>query len=310
MIIKSVVKLNLFKKITALFLSLATGVTLMLTSCLTAAEPLLVGIYDRHRIFSGSRGVAIEHIFLNWFPFRQEDYRAAAEYAAARNRQLMITLEPWTRAPNGIDGGKRLLPQVVAGEFDQLIRSICGEIGTLDAPVLVRWGHEMDDQRDRYPWANRRPENYIAAYRHFVDHCRRFAPKARFVWSPKGLNNMHEYYPGSSYVDYIGVILFGFQTWDIDYFSVDQSFDDSFAQHYNRVSAYDKPVIVAEVGVAGDDAYRKAWLTSMFVRKSRFPKLAAVIYFNAREPFPWPDHYGQPDWRISPRDLRDAGIQD
>jgi beta-mannanase len=122
------------------------------------------------------------------------------------------------------------------------------------------------------------------------------------------LPTLFDYYPGDAYVDYIGVTLFGLQAWEIRHFGAAQSFDDSLARHYYRVSGFNKPVIVAEVGVAGGDAYRKAWLASMFVRKSRFPKLMGVVYFNAREPFRWPDPYGRPDWRLSPGDLEDAGV--
>ena len=43
----------------------------------------------------------------------------------------------------------------------------------------------MDDDSGRYPWANRQPEQYIATYQYFVDHCRKFAPEARYVWSPQ-----------------------------------------------------------------------------------------------------------------------------
>jgi hypothetical protein len=31
--------------------------------------------------------------------------------------------------------------------------------------------------------------------------------------------------------------------------------------------------------------------------------LRIVVYFNAKEPDPWPDGYGSPDWRIDPVDL-------
>jgi beta-mannanase len=40
------------------------------------------------------------------------------------------------------------------------------------------------------------------------------------------------------------------------------------------------------------------WAESVTKRYPQFPALSAVIYFNDREVYPWPDGYGRPDWRV------------
>jgi len=268
-----------------------------------AEGAIRLGVYDPSLSFKDSPQISIEHLFISWSGFQQDQFRSQAQYAAARKRQLLISIEPWTPAPDGKEGSETLLRQTLSGSFDAAIGSICFEIGKIDDPVLVRWAHEMDDNSGRYPWANGPADVYVAAYRYFVESCRRLAPQARYVWSPKGLETLSRYYPGDAYVDYVGLPLFCLQSWDMESLGRFQDFTATLGHLYRRVASYGKPIIAIEIGVAGDPAYRRAWLSSMKKWGVIFPRLEALVYFNAQDPVRWPGRHGFPDWRISPADF-------
>jgi beta-mannanase len=269
-----------------------------------------LGVYDPFLSFKDSHQISIEHLFISWNSFREDEFRSQAQYAAARKRQLLISIEPWTRALDGKDGSETLFSEILSGGFDAEVESICTEIGKIDGQVLVRWAHEMDDNSGRYPWANQPADLYVAGYHYFVESCRRFAPQTRYVWSPKGLETLSSYFPGDAYVDYVGIPLFCLQSWDVESLGRSQDFTARLGYLYRRVTNYGKPIIAVEIGVAGDAAYRKAWVSSMKKWGVIFPRLEALVYFNAQDSVRWPGQHGFPDWRISPSDFaaEPAGI--
>lgn len=256
-----------------------------------------LGAYDPHGMLANEKAVAIDHVFVDWRDPGAEAVGEAVSRAAGRERQLMVTIEPWTRAANGRDGRDGLLNETVRGGFDAEIGAVCRAIGSATSPVIVTWGHEMDEREGRFPWAGQTPEDYKAAYRHFVDTCRTYAPTARFGWTAKGEPSFASYYPGSDHVDFVGLTLFDLQGWNVDHRDT-RTFADRFAELRESVVDFGKPIILAEFGIAGDEAYRDAALACAREDLRRFPDVAALIYFNDVETWPWPQHYGRPDWRI------------
>ena len=262
---------------------------------------LQYGVYDPEQRFANSNRIGIEHIFVPWQPIDAAGLRSASEYAAARNRWLMVTVEPWQAHDRTAEA---LFSDINNGIYDADIRNVASALSGLNRPVFVRWGHEMEDVTGRYPWATHDAQGYIKAYRYFVDHCRSWSHgRFYFVWSPKGRQGLSAYYPGGDYVDYIGVSVYGLEQWDIGHTSKAQDFNDRFREIYSFVRRYNKPVMIAELGVSGGATYRHRWFSQLAVSPSAFPRLRIVVYFNAKEPDPWPDGYGSPDWRIGPVDL-------
>ena len=257
-----------------------------------------LGAYDPHGLLRNERDVSIEHVFLYWQAFRPDEFQLVAADATDRGRQLMVTLEPWTRAANWTDGRETHLDNILGGGFDGEINAICGQIGAVKRPVMLSWGHEMDEMEGRFPWANHDPEKYQTAYRYFVDKCRPLAPNARFGWTPKGEQTMTAYYPGDTYVDFVGLTLFDHQAWNRDHKDF-RPLDDRFGALHDQVSGFDKPVMLVEFGTAGDDAYRGEWLACARERLAKFKKVEGLVYFNARETWRWPEPYGLPDWRLT-----------
>ena len=142
------------------------------------------GIYDPNGGFARDDQPAIEHIFVFWQALDLRDFRRRLDQARARGRIMMVTVEPFTRAPNWRDGGDRLFQESCAASSARRFPQSCGAIGDFDGRVLVRWATRWKIPRavTRGPAGDAR--GYQAAFRHFVDQCRSFAPEARYVWSP------------------------------------------------------------------------------------------------------------------------------
>jgi len=270
----------------------------------TKSTPTLrLGVYDPGETFANVRDVSIEHVFVYWQALDSPALESKLRYAAERSRQIMITVEPYTRAENWRDGSERLFGEIEAGAFDAEIDAICKKVSGVPGHPLIRWGHEMEDANGRYPWARRDPAGYVAAYRHVVDRCRERAPSARFIWSPKGESNLADFYPGDAYVDVIGLSVWGLEKADQRFYGHRRRFSEALGEKYHRVARFSKPVVIAELGVAGGQAYRKRWLEEIAepARIGRsFPLLRDIVYFNDKEPYHWPMGLGSPDWRINP----------
>jgi cellulose synthase (UDP-forming) len=257
------------------------------------------GVYDPDRAFVDARGVAIEHVFVSWLAGSGSQLASTAAYARERNRWLMVTVEPWPGpAPGGRDG---LLRDVTLGRYDRQVETVCRQMAGLGVPVFVRWGHEMEVPTGRYPWAHDDARLFVAAYRHFVDGCRRHAPEAFFVWSPRGDSGLERYYPGRPYADYVGVSVYAFPAWEIDHHQRPRPFREIFGERYERVKSFDRPVMIAELGVQGTPRYQAAWMDDGFRSMRQFPLLRSVVYFNAKDSVgAWDEKYGVPQWQIDP----------
>ncbi len=260
---------------------------------------VMFGAYDPREKLSKLSAIGIEHIFVQWNAFDKSILKAAADRAADRKRILLVTVEPFTKAYNWRDGSAELFSKVVYGRYDDLIDSVCMGLSSANLPILIRWGHEMDDDSGRYPWARDDARGYIAAYRRFVQRCQIQVPQAEYIWSPTGLRNVEQYYPGDKYVDFVGLSVFALEAWDLDNLGRASTALDAVGSRYHRVSIFHKPVIIAEIGVSGSSDYAKRWLLDLNKQAQALPLLRAIVYFNDKEPHTWGEKYGSPDWRIS-----------
>jgi len=259
------------------------------------------GAYDPAGDFANETDFTIEHIFLPWEDVAINSLFDADRYALARDRALLVTLEPWTWSRSERNTPRALRAGIAAGDYDATMRSVCEVLAALESPVTLRWGQEMDDDDGQFIWAGWQPQDFIAAYRRMMGIARDTVPGINLMWSPLGHEGMNAYYPGDDYVDLTGLSVFGLQAWDRANYNRDRSFAEVFAPRYDRAVGFGKPIVVAELGYSGDAAYVADWDNQVRSLAAQFPALVGVVYFNYPEVYDWPQGFGRPDWRIGDR---------
>lgn len=285
--------------------SLAALMAAMATLPVHAAPPgdLPFGVYDPYGTFANDPDVQIEHLFLPWEDLFLDSLPAADDYARDRDRDILVTIEPWTWTRSARNTPEVLIRGISAGEYDGNMASICSVLGEFESDVTVRWAQEMEDFSGQFIWAKWEPETYIRAFQRMMDICKGQAPDIKMMWSPLGFADLEDYYPGDDYVDVVGLSVFGLQPWERQLLGGDQSPSDILGPRMERVRQFNKPVVVAEIGFSGDADYVAAWEETIRSLGEEFPELTAVVYFNQTEVYPWPDGFGLPDWRIDGRTI-------
>lgn len=118
------------------------------------------------------------------------------------------------------------LDEIIQGRYDMNINALAYSCQNLKRPVFIRFGYEFDGWHNAYP-----PDQYIAAYRYFVDKMRAFGvDNVAYVWHSWGVDayygdedfpdyypplapgqpvSQELWYPGDDYVDWLAISVFG-----------------------------------------------------------------------------------------------------
>ena len=222
---------------------------------------------------------------------------ASANFIANHNSILHITWEPrFCPTP-----GKYVLDNIIEGRWDSYINNYATAIKNYNHTVIVRLMHEMDIGQ---PWGGPNnggsqltgfgdpnkedgPERLIAAWRHVVDIFRsKNITNVEFDWAPwggtstwGGTMDYAKYYPGDSYVDWLGVSDFNYGTnagtW--------KSFDDMFFYSYASIHSLSpsKPMMISEFAAGEIGGNKSAWIQDAFTKiKEKYPSYKAFNWFN------------------------------
>ncbi|MBP9817323.1 beta-mannosidase [Candidatus Shapirobacteria bacterium] len=274
--------------------------TILLSACsLFAPQKVIIGLYDYNSRLSALEGIEIQHVFVGWNNYDTKYTSEQLDKIRDSGKNILITLEPWPIFSSNSDSSQ-LFDDIRAGRYDEKVNLMCDNLAKYP-DVIIRWGHEMDMPSGRYTWSGGNPQKYIESYKHFVDTCRKRAEQVKYMWSPAGNKNLKEYYPGESYVDYVGLSIYYYPDWQKDYGS---TFFDLLSSKYELVKNYKKKIIIAELGVYGSEEMQKKWLEGATKSFNRFPLLDGLVYFNSTDhPGVWGD-LPTPDWQISESTLK------
>ena len=133
-------------------------------------------------------------------------WKSATEFGGAFAIGLSIT-------ENENPGG---LARIATGDYDANIRQLARFVSLIEVPVYLRIGYEFDGSWNQ-GYAD--TANYIAAWRRIVNGLReQGAENVQFIWQAavfpldefqEGYHeNLADWYPGDSYVDWMGISLF------------------------------------------------------------------------------------------------------
>ena len=202
------------------------------------------------------------------------------------------------------------LQAIIDGKFDGDLNAWGRAAAAFGSPLIVEYGTEAN--ADWFGWNGRfhggdtkdgfgdprkadGPERFIAAYRHIVDTIRS-SGATNITWvfhlvvsqSPEAdWNRFENYYPGSDYVQWIGVSCYGPQK-PTDEEDESASFREKFDPVYPRIVrlAPDKPVMIAEFGCTSGCPHVRAedWAGAALkdVLSGRWPHVRGFSWWNER----------------------------
>ncbi len=208
-----------------------------------------------------------------------------------------IVWEPWYWG----DKDKVKLKDIIAGKWDNYIRSWAKGVKEFGHPIFLRVGHEFNIEG--YPWGivnnDKNPEIYIKAFRHVVDIFKREGAKnARFVWAPMNYsfpdepwNDWVKAYPGDDYVDWIGFDGYNWgkaQSWS-DWQVLKYLFRDQ-ARRARKLWP-SKPIMIAEFASTEQGGDKAAWIRDIpGYLKTSMRDIDAIVWFDLKK---------ETDWRIN-----------
>ncbi|WP_321343329.1 glycosyl hydrolase family 5 [Breoghania sp.] len=262
------------------------------------ADGTKFGAYDPYGDFSDDSRLVTEHLFLPWEDVELGGLSEADAYAQARNRKILVTIEPWSWAIDWNVSPGDLRNQILGGERDANMRAILDILKGFKSPVTIRWGQEMENPFNRFTWAGWAPDDYITAYRRMTGIVREMMPSAKMMWSPRGEKNLQDYYPGDEYADLIGLTVLGFDKYDEIAYGGPRYFAEGVKQGYELSAGYGKPIWIPDGAYEGALPYLDRWVKEFTVKYPEYPLLEEVIYFNDKEVWEWPHGLGLPDWRV------------
>lgn len=171
---------------------------------------------------------------------------------------------------------------IAAGRYDSLIRASARELKSLHGPVMLRWFYEMGLRKMRRYSIS--PASYVAAWRRMhAIFAAVGATNVRWVWCPNISDFLHNYapayYPGNSYVDWIGTDGYNWAPPRLPW----RSFAQIFGPFYRWGLPTGKPMLIGEFGtVEGLPGAKAAWFRQADREiKKEFPALRAVVYFES-----------------------------
>lgn len=231
----------------------------------------------------------VEAIFVHWG--NEKDFPIDfANSVKSANKTLLIF---WQAKDYNNDSNiqpKFNYDSVNRGDWDAYFTQFAKDAKSYGGPVIMVPFDEMNG--DWSPWSGllngNTPAKYVAAYQH-VRGFFKDVPNVKFGWAvnndsaPDTAENKFEnYYPGSAYVDYVGVDGFNFNdggNWE--------SWDDVFSSSLQRLDVYGKPIFIFSTASAAGSA-KAAWIQE-FSKLKNYPRVVGMIWFNENK---------EKDWRV------------
>src|SRR5688572_6686012 len=95
------------------------------SAAIVADGDVRLGVYDPAGAFGSASSLSLEHIYLPLIRVDLESLQQAGSYAASRNRDLLITVEPWSWDGRWNVANEEIIKQIVEGGHDKEIVSLC-----------------------------------------------------------------------------------------------------------------------------------------------------------------------------------------
>ena len=222
----------------------------------------------------------------------------------------LVFWSPWDRPYVQNRGPDKFnLNDIIAGKWDAYIDKWADDARAFGHPMIVSFANEMNG--DWFPWSGsfyggdewdaetdnwKGPETFRRAFRHVVDRVRaRGARNIKWMFHTNNYsypldtwNFAPAYYPGSDYVDWLGLSVYGQQFKDEPNPPITSLMD----WPYQELSGLDpsKPVMIAE-WATGEFPYepgelgihKPEWIKqALALFRTRYPRVKGAVYWHER----------------------------
>ncbi len=213
----------------------------------------------------------------------------------SQGAQPMITWEPWSstfpefKDDPELSRNRSVFRAIAEGKFDTYLGRYVSLIKAQPTRVFIRFAHEADNPA--YPWSaqgGNSPDEFIAAWRYVVTFFRKAGVNnVDWVWNPWSSTAFDQYYPGSPYVDWIGItcLNYGSAAPDGQWRSFQSLYEPFQAQITgNKDSGIrNKPVMLTEFGSTASGGSKVSWLDDALGRVANYPEIRSVVLFNSEK---------------------------
>jgi hypothetical protein len=182
---------------------------------------------------------------------------------------------------------------VSSGQEDSIITQAAQQLKAFGKPIFLRWYWEMNFTKGsaaKQCLGSSGASGYVAAWQHIWTIFHQVgATNVAFVWCPgntKISTLAANYYPGNSYVDWIGDDSYALRP--------SATFADVISAFYGRWAQAGKPLMVGETGAlpANQVSYLQSVATGL---ASQFTAIKALVYFDGSGP--------RANWSLQPAGL-------
>lgn len=250
---------------------------------------------------------------IGYFQSWQDAFRADAIKAAWAHGQ--IPLMTWESQPQvgtiSAEAPEYNLPAILAGNWDDYIRSYARGIRDLGLPVILRFDHEQNGTW--YPWSevqgwsgesingNSRGQ-YAQMWRHVHDifEAEDANQYTIWLWAPNRVNRIPsqpppaEFYPGDQFVDWIGMSGYNRPYDDAP------TFTESFGATLPLLrDAGSKPIFLAEIGATELGNHKADWIQSLFRGLTANPDVIGFAWFSLTVSSTFNGQRQTNDWRLN-----------
>jgi hypothetical protein len=250
---------------------------------------------DAYEQLAGKRA-AWAYFSNHWTGGRIVFPRAAVELVWQHGALPFVRMMPWSRQQEGMLDPVFRMRDLARGRWDRQLRAWADAARATRIPIMVDFGPEMNGSW--FPWNGAwsgglaGAHAYRDAYRHIVRLVRaRGADNVSFAFHidadgdpATAWNGVRNYYPGDTYVDWVGASVYG----AVDIHDDPEAFAPKLARAYRTLSqiAPGKPFAVFEWGIVDAPAKgdKPQWIRDAFaaLRSPAFARVAGISWWDER----------------------------
>jgi hypothetical protein len=181
-----------------------------------------------------------------------------------------------------IDPDNINVARIASGRYDGYLSAYAEAVRAYHHPVILSFGHEMNGNWSSWGYRHTSPAAFVAAWRHIVSLFRALgAQNATWLWTVNIINdsrsgkvdgNLRHWWPGSSYVTWVGI--------DGYYLQPNWQFAPLFGPTIGAVKALtNDPILIGETG-AVPAAGQPAKINDLFAGVRAYG-LLGFVWFNS-----------------------------